>query len=197
MTAIRHILYSRYALWLLLGLPLVVIAARYATGSLFYGEVVHLTGELSIRLMMLAMAATPLMLMLPGRALPRWLMKNRRYIGVASFAYAVLHTWVYLDRTGVIADILDDALLMEYLTGWIGLLLFAALAATSNDFAVRLMKRSWKLLHRSVYLAAVLSFVHWVLVAFDPLPAWLHIAVLSALEAYRLWKLRQVRAAAA
>ena len=95
---LREIGLSRYFLWGLLGSPFVFIVAAYAYGEMFYGEVLHSTGEISARLMMTAMAATPLLLMFGGRALPRWLMKNRRYFGVASFAYATLHTVVYLEK---------------------------------------------------------------------------------------------------
>ncbi|MDH4109405.1 MAG: ferric reductase-like transmembrane domain-containing protein [Gammaproteobacteria bacterium] len=182
----------RYLLWLALAMPFGWMLTRYRAGELYYGEVVHLSGELSVRLMMLAMAATPLLLMFPGRAAPRWLMRNRRYFGVASFAYAGLHTAVYADRTGIAADIVAEAATIEYLTGWVALLIFLALAATSNDRSVRWLRDGWKRLHRWVYGAAVLSFLHWVLVAFDPLPAYLHLALLAALEAYRLHRIRLI-----
>ena len=63
-----------------------------------------------------------------------------------------------------------------------------ALAVTSNDASARLLRRRWKLLHRGVYAAAVLTFAHWILSAFDPIPGAIHLAVLVALEAIRLWK---------
>lgn len=193
MSAVRAALQSRYTLWLLLAAPLLWTIGRYVTGGLYYGEVIHLSGEFSIRLMMLAMAATPLALALPGQRFTRWLLKNRRYLGVASFAYAVLHTAVYLDKTALVADILADALLAEYWTGWVAMLLFAVLAATSNDASVRWLRRAWKRLHRAVYLAAVASFIHWVLVAFDPAAAYVHIGILAGLEAFRVWKLNRIR----
>ena len=197
MSAVRAALQSRYTLWLLLAAPWLWTTGRYATGGLYYGEVIHLTGEFSIRLMMLAMAATPLALALPGQRLSRWFVKNRRYFGVASFAYAALHTVIYLDRTALVADVLADALLAEYWTGWVAMLLFAVLAATSNDASVRWLKRAWKQLHRAVYLAAVASFIHWVLVAFNPTAAYIHIGILAGLEAFRVWKLNRVRGAGA
>ena len=193
---LRSLLYSRFALWLVLAVPLVVIAVRYQTGGLFYGEVIHSSGELSVRLLMVAMAATPLALMFPGRAFPRWLMRNRRYFGVASFAYGALHTVVYLQKTALWQDILADAVATEYLTGWIAMIVFAVLAATSNDQSVRWLKRKWKAIHRLVYVAAVLTFVHWILVAFDPIPAALHLSLIGGLEVYRVWKLRRIRARA-
>jgi sulfoxide reductase heme-binding subunit YedZ len=191
MNYLRKIGLSRIFLWALLGSPFCFIVAAYVYGDMFYGEVLHSTGEISARLMMLAMAATPLLMMFGGRSLPRWLMKNRRYFGVASFAYAALHTVVYLEKTQSLSDILAEAMLPEYWTGWVALIIFFVLAASSNNRSVRWLKSAWKKLHRFVYLAAILMFVHWVLVAFNRGPAMAHLALLGALECYRVWKLRR------
>jgi sulfoxide reductase heme-binding subunit YedZ len=188
----QKIAQSRYFLWTLLGAPFAYIVVAYSYGELYYGEVLHSTGEISARLMMFAMAATPLLLMFTGRAFPRWLMKNRRYFGVACFAYAALHTVVYMERIRVLPDILADAALPEYWTGWLAFLIFLLLAASSNDRSVRWLKRRWKSLHRFVYAAAILMFMHWVLVAFNRGPAIAHLALLGALEGYRIWKLQQI-----
>jgi sulfoxide reductase heme-binding subunit YedZ len=72
------------------------------------------------------------------------------------------------------------------LTGWIAFLIFAALAITSNDASVRLLKRGWKKLHMLVYLGALLTFAHWVLTAFDPLLGYIHAGVLAAIETLRV-----------
>ena len=185
---LRRLIDSTWVLWILLALPAVVTIVRYATGATFYGEVVHSTGQLSAQLLIATMAVTPLQLMFPGRGWVRWLLKRRRYLGVASFGYAALHTAVYLIRMGAFGDILADAAEPGLLTGWIALAIFVPLAITSNDASVRAMRRLWKRLHRWVYAGAVLTFAHWVLTAFDPVPGLIHLGVLAALEAYRLWK---------
>jgi sulfoxide reductase heme-binding subunit YedZ len=193
---IRSILNSRYTLWLVLALPLLWATWGYATGRLFYGEVVHLSGEFSARLMIVAMAATPLVLMFPGKAPSRWLMRHRRAFGVGSFVYAAVHTLVYLDKTAMLADVIDDAADAGYLTGWIALLIFATLALTSNDASVRRLRSAWRRLHKLVYVAAVLTFAHWLLVAFSPGPALAHLALLGGLEGFRIWKQGRIRALA-
>jgi len=190
----RAFLSSRYLLWLLLAIPLIIQVGGYLTGRLFYGEVVHATGVWSVRLMIAALAATPVMLMFPGHAASRWLMKNRRYFGVASFVYAFAHTLVYMQRSGVAADIFEEAMTAGYGTGWLALLIFAVLAATSNDASVRFLRARWRRLHRLVYAAAVLSFAHWLLVAFNPGPALAYLALLAIVEAIRLWRRMQLRA---
>lgn len=184
---LRRLIDSPWLLWLLLALPAAVTIVRYSTGATFYGEVVHSTGQLSAQLLILTMAVTPLRLMFGRRGWIRWLIQRRRYFGVASFGYAVLHTVVYLIRTGAFGDILSDAAEPGLLTGWIALAIFVPLAVTSNDASVRCLRKLWKRLHRWVYAAAVLTFAHWVLTAFDPVPGLIHLAVLAALEAIRVW----------
>lgn len=171
----------------------VYLSLGLITGRLFYGEVVHTSGELSVRLLMLAMSATPLLLMFPGRGLPRWLMRHRRTFGVASFAFALLHTIVYLENNVVFDEIIADAGEAGYLTGWLALLVFLPLALTSNDRSMRFLKKAWGKLHRLVYPAAILGFAHWLLVAFNPGPAIAHLLIIAGLEAYRIWKQARLR----
>ncbi|MEX2458656.1 MAG: hypothetical protein WD770_06685, partial [Actinomycetota bacterium] len=61
-------------------------------------------------------------------------------------------------------------------------LIMLALALTSNDASLRRLGHGWKILHRAVYVAALLSFAHWVLSAFNPTPGYIHLGVLAALE---------------
>ena len=187
---LRRPVNSHYLLWLLLVLPGVVSIVRYINGDTFYGEMVHFTGELSARLLILTMAITPLRLMFPGRSWPGWLMQRRRYFGVAAFGYAVLHTGVYLARNSLPAVILADAAEFGILAGWLALAVFVPLASTSNDRSLRWLRRRWKHIHRWVYAAALLTFAHWLLVAFDIVPGLVHLFVLGTLEGYRLWKTR-------
>ena len=174
-------------LWVLLALPGAYMTYRYVQGTTFYGEYLHATGELSARVLILTLAVTPLRLMFPNAAWARWLARRRRYLGVAAFGYALLHAAAYLQRQSF-AVIVEDAGELALATGWVALLVMLALAATSNDISVRQLGRRWKWLHRTVYLAAVLTFAHWILTAFDPLPGAVHLAVLAALEAIRVWK---------
>jgi len=169
----------------LLALPWALLAAGYWMERLFYGEVVHESGMWAIRLTMAALLVTPLRRLFPRHAWTTWLVERRRYLGVAAFAYVLLHTAVYAQRAGLTRT-LSEATELGLLTGWLALLIFLPLAATSNDVSVRRMGVAWKRVHRFVYLAAVLSFVHWVLVAFDRTAAYLHLAILAAFELARV-----------
>jgi sulfoxide reductase heme-binding subunit YedZ len=183
-----RILGSRYFVWLLLVLPGAVSLIGYVAGQTFYGEIVHFTGEFATRLLIVALAATPLRLMFPKAYWTAWLLRQRRYVGVATFGYAALHTAVYLARKGPAA--FAEAMELGLLTGWLAFVVFMPLAITSRDTLVHKLGRAWKRLHRLVYLAAALTFAHWLLVAFDVIPGLIHLAVLVALEGYRVWGYR-------
>jgi methionine sulfoxide reductase heme-binding subunit len=170
----------------LLAIPWAWLAFGYLTGRLFYGEMVHASGDWAIWWLMAALAVTPLHRLFPRQAWTAWLLPRRRYLGVAVFAYAALHAAIYVLRLGDLPRILAEALEAGLLTGWLAFAIFVPLALTSNDASMRKLGRAWKRLHRAVYAAAVLSFAHWILVAFDPTAAYLHLAVLGAIQAARL-----------
>jgi sulfoxide reductase heme-binding subunit YedZ len=187
----KSLLNSRYFIWALLALPSVIMIRGYLTETLYYGELMHASGEVSARLLIVTMAVTPLRLMLPNARWPLWLLEHRRYFGVATFAYALLHTLFYLQKSAEFSKILTESLEFEYWTGWLAFLIFSGLAATSNKRSVSILKAAWKKLHRWIYAAALLTFLHWIFVAFNFLPGVIHASVLAMLEAIRIWKPRQ------
>ncbi|MEL7045021.1 MAG: ferric reductase-like transmembrane domain-containing protein, partial [Pseudomonadota bacterium] len=139
---------ARYLLWLLLTAPGAVLLWRYSSGSIFYGEVIHLSGQGAVWLLIMAMAVSPLRLLFASAPWTPSLLRCRRYLGVASFAYAALHTGIYLARKQSGERILAEGLEPGLLTGWIALAIFLPLALSSNDWSVRWLRRWWKRLHR-------------------------------------------------
>ncbi len=184
---------SRYILWMLLSLPFVWLVNAYRTGDMFYGEVVHVSGELSARLLILTLAITPLRLLFANARWPAWLLHQRRYFGVASFMYALLHTVVYIQKKASLSLIWQEAMSFNMWSGWLAFCIFLLLAVTSNDASVRRLRRTWKKLHRWVYPAALLVFAHWVFIAFDFVPGLIHFLIILSLQSYRLWKRRQMK----
>jgi sulfoxide reductase heme-binding subunit YedZ len=185
MTRISQIVGSYRLLALLLALPWAWLAVGYAAGWLFYGEVVHASGEWAMRLLLAALAVTPLRRIFPRHAWTAWLLPRRRYFGVAAFAYMILHAVVYVQRLADWPRIRAEAAEAGLLTGWIGFALFLPLAITSNDASVRRLGSTWKKLHRFVYAAAAASFAHWILVAFDRTTAYSYLAIWVALVVAR------------
>jgi sulfoxide reductase heme-binding subunit YedZ len=176
---------SRYLVWAVLFVPLGLLCWQYVTGVLFYGEFIHITGDWSARLLILTLLVTPLRRLMPRQGWTTWLMRQRRYFGVAAFAYAAPHLVAYLVKLQDMARILSEGIEPGMLTGWIAMLIFTALAVTSNNTSVRKLVKRWKVLHRFVYAAAVLTFLHWILLAFDPLQGYIHAGVLIVIQLLR------------
>lgn len=122
-------------------------------------EAIHEIGRWTIRLVFVALAITPLRWVLDW---PR-LMLVRRMIGVAAFAYVVLHLTLYtVDQAFDLWKVASEIVLRIYLTlGFTGLVILGVLAATSTDGMVRrLGARRWQNLHRLAYAAAAIAVVH-------------------------------------
>ena len=186
---------SRPLLWLVLALPAVWILWRWrmTPDAYGFGHAIGDSGDWAAWLLLLTLAVTPLRLLFKGRKWTNWLMRRRRDLGVASFAYAAGHTAIYLFDNASLDIVLADLGLPEFLSGWLALALFVPLAATSNNISVRALGRSWKRLHRLVYPAAILTFVHWALTAYDPTTAYIHIGILAAIEIVRIALQRRQR----
>jgi sulfoxide reductase heme-binding subunit YedZ len=186
MSKLKHTINSPYLIWVILGIPLLIFTWDYLNDGISYGEYIHLTGDYSAKLLIATLAVTPLRLMFPNAGWNAWLLRNRRYFGVAAFAYAVPHLLAYAIRLGSWAGMWADAADPGLWTGWLAFFIFIPLAVTSNNISMRKMGRNWKLMHRLVYFSAVLTLAHWFIVAFDPMPAMIHAGVLAILEVIRL-----------
>jgi sulfoxide reductase heme-binding subunit YedZ len=174
-------------LWLLLVLPAAVIAARYATETVGYGETLHASGVWSVRLLIVTLAVSPLRRAFPRAAWTMWLARRRRDFGVATFGYAMFHLAVYLERKAELPIlIVREGLEPGMAVGWIAFLALAALAITSNDAAVSGLGRGWKPLHRLIYPAAALTAAHWLMTAFELRDGAIHAAILASLMAARI-----------
>ncbi|MCY4180381.1 MAG: ferric reductase-like transmembrane domain-containing protein [Litoreibacter sp.] len=127
---------SPYWLWAVLSLPAAgfFAAAINSNDPEIYEQLLHPTGEFSARFMIIAMLASPLLLILKGWRGPLWLKKNRRYFGVAAFGYAALHTLFYLVDSQTMERLLDELSRFYIWTGWLAFLVFIPLAVTSMDF---------------------------------------------------------------
>ena len=179
-----------YVSWIILALPGVFLLWQFQSGTWTYGYSLSLSGKISVWLLLLTLTVTPARRIFGARNWIRGLIKMRRAFGVASFAYAVIHLWLYLQKTASLSKVAKDALPPDLLTGWVAMIIFLVLAITSNNKSVRKLGRQWQNLHRMVYIASMLVIAHWVLTAFDPQPAYIHGFILAALLAARLFRKR-------
>ncbi len=186
MASIKAVLNSPWFFWAVIALPSIGMIAG-AFGSNDLELLLHPTGEFAARFMIIAMMLTPLRMLFPKAGWIAWLMKRRRYLGVAAFGYAALHTLYYVIDLGSVSAVLSDAIKFGIWTGWLAFLIFVPLAMTSNDMSLRALGPRWKALQRFVYPAAVATLLHWIFVHNEPGPALVHFVPLAALEAYRVW----------
>ena len=188
---------AKPVLALLLALPMAWLV--YATFNNLLGPnpaeaLSRQTGDWTLRGLCLVLAITPLRVVLqaPG------LLRLRRTVGVATFVYACVHLLCYawfdqgFDLTDIWRDILKRPFIWLGFSAWV---LMLPLAATSFNTAIRwLGGRRWQALHRLVYVAALLSVLHffWMRTGKnDFAQVWVYAAVLIGLMAWRVWWWRQ------
>ncbi len=152
----------KLAVFVALFLPALWVGAAFALGWLGsrpLNEAIHQLGLWTIRLIFTALAVTPL------RQIVQWqrLVLVRRMIGVAAFAYVILHFTLYMgDQAFDIGKIATEIAVRIYLTiGFVALLGLAVLASTSTDAMVRRLGWRWQALHRALYGIALLAVVHY------------------------------------
>lgn len=187
MSFVKTLLGSRYLLWIILALPSIGFVSGLASGAASAHQLLHPTGEFAARFMIIAMLATPLRLLFNSQKWTMWLVRNRRYFGVAAFMYSLFHTILYVVDMGTLQSMLDEFFKLGIWTGWLAFFIFIPLAITSNDASVKALRQKWKPLQRWVYPAAVLTLMHWIFVENNVGPAMVHFVPLAALEAYRVW----------
>lgn len=156
--------FSFFKLSIFLGVlaPGIYIAFALASGTMGAKPIeaaTHETGEWAIRFLLITLAVTPL------RRIAEWrrLIHVRRMLGVAAFGYALLHLSLYVvDQKFNLGRVAGEIAVRFYLTiGFAGLVGLAMLAATSTDSAVRRLGKKWTLLHKAVYVIAILGLAHF------------------------------------
>jgi len=177
----QAILNSRRLLWALLALPGVAMLARLGSGRAEIADLLYPSGEVSARLMIVAMSIAPLIAVVGARGWLRWLAARRRAFGVAAFGYALLHLILYVLDMETAGTMLAEFAAPGIWTGWVAFALMIPLALTSNDRAMRQLRATWKVVQRLVYPAALLTLLHWVFVHNNLAAALAHFVPLAVI----------------
>ncbi len=185
--------WGRVVVWLVMSIPAAVSLSRLAAGQVHAADLLHGSGEMSARLVIVALALTPLRLAFPNAGWLAWLRRYRRDVGVAAFGYAALHTALYLVDMQTLSNILAEIGAVGIWTGWLSVALFAPLAVTSNGYSVSRLGGTWYVLHRLAYPAALLTLLHWVTIHNNALAAWVHFTPLITLEVYRVFTIYRAK----
>ena len=125
----------------------------------------------------------------------RFLYMNRRFLGVITFFYLVLHLIFYFAMESFEFKAVEQIYTKLYLIlGFSAWVLFLILALTSNDFSVKkLTVKKWKWLHRSVYLGFILASIHVLQIEKTDLIKYSLLAgAIGLIQAYRLFRSRKI-----
>ena len=181
--------------------PAVFLACLVPLGQLVYGAfwgdlganpvemITNTTGIWTLRLLVITLAITPL----------RWLTKLntvilfRRMLGLFAFFYGSLHfmTYFILDRSLIFDDLWEDVMKRPYITmGFSAFVLMIPLALTSTQGWIRrLGGYRWNLLHRLIYISAILAVIHyWWKVKLDTTNPRYYAFIVAALLGVRIWR---------
>jgi len=150
--------------------------------------VTRTTGMLTLVFLFITLAVSPLR-RITGL---NWLVRFRRMLGVFAFFYGLLHllTYVAFDRFFRLATIPSDVANRRFIAvGMAAFLLMLPLAITSTDWMIkRLGGKRWALLHRAVYVAAILGALHYYMLVKSDLRLPLTFAfVLAVLLGFRIF----------
>ena len=155
-----------WAKWIVFGLSLLPLLRLIALG--FQDRltanpiefITRATGDWTLYFLCLTLAVTPLRRLTGLNALIRF----RRMLGLFTFFYASLHflTFIWFDHFFDVAEMMRDVLKRPFIAmGFSAFLLLVPLALTSNDFMLRKLGRRWSVLHRLIYLIAILALLHF------------------------------------
>ena len=165
---------------------LIYLGSNDALGANPIEFVERSTGTWTLVFLMISLSMTPFRL---------WsgfseFIQFRRMLGLFMFFYACLHiiTYLWLDHWFDFAEISKDIIKHPYvLVGFTAFLLTIPLAITSTKAMMKRLGGRWKILHRLIYLIAVLAVLHFLwLVKKDHTEPLVYAAVFLSLIALRI-----------
>jgi sulfoxide reductase heme-binding subunit YedZ len=175
-------------------LPLIVLIWDFSQHNLTVNpiqEATFRTGKTALTLLILSLACTPVNMLLGWKRVIAW----RRPLGLYAFMYAALHLLIFVAVDyGLDWGLISEAVLEKryVVAGFTAFLLLLPLAMTSTKGSMRRLGKRWKVLHRLVYVAAVLAIIHFVwLVKADIREPLMYGAVVALLLVLRLPPVRR------
>jgi methionine sulfoxide reductase heme-binding subunit len=159
----RQLLWAKWMVFGLSLLPLlrlIVLGLQDGLTANPIEFITRATGDWTLYFLCLTLAVTPLRRVTGLNALIRF----RRMLGLFTFFYASLHflTFIWFDHFFDLAEMMRDVLKRPFIAmGFSAFVLLVPLALTSNDFMLRKLGRRWSVLHRLIYLIAILALLHF------------------------------------
>lgn len=161
------VLWRRVLIFFLALIPLVFIVYKTFTNQLGADPaktIVLFTGEWAIYFLFITLAVTPLRRLINVKNFHfRWLQVHRRMLGLFTLFYAVLHLLAFLvfilglDFSRFGKELIERPYILVTIPA---VILLIALGVTSTKAMMRKLGKNWIRLHKSIYLIAILAWVH-------------------------------------
>ncbi|QXP52573.1 MULTISPECIES: ferric reductase-like transmembrane domain-containing protein [unclassified Cellulophaga] len=111
----------------------------------------HISGEFAIRWMTAVLSCTPFFILFGVTNL-----YVRQAMGIATAIWSIIHFIIFCAAEGF----LETFTQVNYMAGFLAVLLLVPLFVTSNRKAMRRLKSKWKKLQSLAYIIILLSIVH-------------------------------------
>lgn len=117
-------------------------------------------GDWSLRFLCITIAITPIQKITQWRGMTEY----RQLFGLCAFFYATLHLLVYLlvDHNLLWSLIATDIIESPYI--WLGVISYIIvflLGVSSSKWAKKKLGKTWKKLHRFIYVASIAAVIHY------------------------------------
>lgn len=133
------------------GLSFTLIEGNASEGKTTLELLYHISGEFAIRWMTAVLTCTPFFIVFGITNL-----YVRQAMGIATAIWSFLHFIIFIIAEGFTTTFTQ----VNYVMGFIAVLILLPLLFTSNRKSMKLLKLKWKKLQRFSYLAIFLSLVH-------------------------------------
>ncbi len=161
------VLWRRILIFVVALIPLALIIYKTLTNQLGADPaktIVLLTGEWTIYFLFITLAVTPLRRLVGLKKIHfRWLQIHRRMLGLFTLFYAVLHVLAFLifilglDLSRFGKELVERPYILVTIPA---VVLLIALGVTSTKGMMRRLGKHWISLHRTIYLIAILAWLH-------------------------------------
>ena len=150
------------------GLSISLIEDTASEGRSTLEMLYHISGEFAIRWMTAVLTCTPIFILFGINNL-----FVRQAMGIATAVWSLLHFIIFVWGEGL----LETFTQVNYIAGFIAVLILLPLLFTSNRKSMKRLKSKWKQLQSLAYVAIVLSLLHVALLD----KTWLVYAVIVGL----------------
>jgi len=133
------------------GVTITLVEGAGSDGMTTLEMMYHVSGEFAIRWMTAVLTCTPFFILFGVNNL-----FVRQAMGISTAVWSLLHYIIFLSAEGL----LETFTQVNYIAGFVAVLIVIPLLITSNRKSMKKLKRKWKKLQSFSYAAIFLSLLH-------------------------------------